>query len=154
LRLFFDGLRGAFQNDGLDIVPEVRKREPELLRRLRAALLRARPSARPSASASANRRRSPQRGRRARHHAVIVGIDRQRGSTSRMRRHRQRRREETRRVKVDANDSGIAALVGRGFLPEEARVDPLAIKAAVEVEISDLAFEVEQERSKGSGPRL
>jgi hypothetical protein len=55
---------------------------------------------------------------------------------------------------VDVNDSGIAALVGRGFLPEEARVDPLAIKAAVEVVISDLAFEVEQERSKGSGPRL
>jgi len=40
-------------------------------------------------------------------------------------------------------------------LPEEARSDPVAIKAAVELVISDLAFELEQERSKrGSGSRL
>jgi hypothetical protein len=33
-------------------------------------------------------------------------------------------------------------------LPEEAGDDPAAIKAAIEIVISDLAFELEQERSK------
>jgi hypothetical protein len=55
---------------------------------------------------------------------------------------------------VDVNESEIAALVARGYLPEEARDDPVAIKAAIVVVISDLAFELEQERSKGSGPRF
>jgi hypothetical protein len=39
-------------------------------------------------------------------------------------------------------------------LPEEDRVDPLAIKAAIEVIISDLAFELEQERYRESGSRF
>ena len=39
-------------------------------------------------------------------------------------------------------------------MPEEARGDPVAIKAAIEVVISNLAFELEQERFKGSGPRF
>jgi hypothetical protein len=56
---------------------------------------------------------------------------------------------------VDVNEGEIAALVARGYLPEEARDDPVAIKAAIVVVISDLAFELEeQERSKGSGPRF
>jgi hypothetical protein len=54
---------------------------------------------------------------------------------------------------VDVNESEIAALVARGHLPEEARDDPVAIKAAIVVVISDLAFELEQERSKGMGLR-
>ena len=38
-------------------------------------------------------------------------------------------------------------------MPQEARDDPVAIKAAIVVVISDLAFELEQERSKGMGLR-
>jgi hypothetical protein len=74
-------------------------------------------------------------------------------STERSRRHRQRRRRGTRCITVDVNEGEIAALVARGYLPEEARDDPLAIKAAIVVVISDLAFELEQERSKGMGLR-
>jgi hypothetical protein len=55
---------------------------------------------------------------------------------------------------VDVNEGEVAALVARGYLPEEARGDPAAIKAAIEGVISDLAFELEQERSKGSGSRF
>ena len=74
-------------------------------------------------------------------------------STERSRRHRQRRRRGTRCITVDVNEGEIAALVARGYLPEEARDDPVAIKAAIVVLISDLAFELEQERSKGMGLR-
>ena len=74
-------------------------------------------------------------------------------STERSRRHRQRRRRGTRCITVDVNEGEIAALVARGYLPEEARDDPVAIKAAIVVVISDLAFELEQERSKGMGLR-
>jgi hypothetical protein len=55
---------------------------------------------------------------------------------------------------VEVNESEIAGLVAGGYLPEEARGDPVAIKGAIEVVVSDLAFELEQERSKGSGSRL
>ena len=55
---------------------------------------------------------------------------------------------------MDVNDGEVAALVTRGYLPEEARGDPAAIKAAIEGVISDLAFELEQERFKGSRPRF
>jgi hypothetical protein len=75
-------------------------------------------------------------------------------STERSRRHRQRRRLGTRCITVEVYESEIAGLVAGGYLPEEARVDPVAIKAAIEIVISDLAFELEQERSKGSGPRF
>jgi hypothetical protein len=69
--------------------------------------------------------------------------------------HAQRWRMSPTGVTVDVNEGEIAALVARGYLPEEARDDPLAIKAAIVVVISDLAFELEeQERSKGSGPRF
>ena len=74
-------------------------------------------------------------------------------STERSRRHRQRRRRGTRCITVDVNEGEIAVLVARGYLPEEARDDPVAIKAAIVVVISDLAFELEQERSKGMGLR-
>ena len=39
-------------------------------------------------------------------------------------------------------------LVG-GYLPDEDRSNPVAIKAAIEGVISDVAFELEQGRSKG-----
>ena len=63
-------------------------------------------------------------------------------------RHRQRRRLGTRCITVEMTESEIAALAAGGYLPEEARGDPVAIKAAIEVVISDVAFELEQERSK------
>jgi hypothetical protein len=75
-------------------------------------------------------------------------------STERTRRHRQRRRRGTRCITVDVNEGEVAALVARGYLPEEARGDAVAIKGAIEGVISDLAFELEQDRSKGSGPRF
>jgi hypothetical protein len=47
-------------------------------------------------------------------------------STERSRRHRQRRRRGTRCITVDVNESEVAALVARGYLPEEARSRPHA----------------------------
>lgn len=41
----------------------------------------------------------------------------------------------------------MAALVVRRYLPEEASRDPAAIKAAIEGLMSDVAFELETERS-------
>ena len=41
----------------------------------------------------------------------------------------------------------MAALVARSYLPEEASRDSTAIKAAIEGFMSDVAFELEAERS-------
>ena len=38
---------------------------------------------------------------------------------------------------MDVNESEVAALVARGYLPEEVRGDPAAIKAAIEGVISE-----------------
>ena len=84
---------------------------------------------------------------------MYLALPRPSPSTERSRRYRQRRRQGTRCITVDVTESEIAALVARGYLPEEARDDPVAIKAAIVVVISDLAFELEQERSKGMGLR-
>ena len=67
---------------------------------------------------------------------------------------RARGRGLARRITVEVNESEIAGLVAGGYLPEQARGDAVALKAAIEVVISDLVFELEQERSKGSGPRF
>jgi hypothetical protein len=75
------------------------------------------------------------------------------GSTERTRRHRQRRRRGTRCVTVEMNDFEISALVTKGYLTDEARSDPKAIKAAIEALISDLAFELQQQTFKASGSR-
>jgi hypothetical protein len=53
-------------------------------------------------------------------------------------------------ITVDVNESEVAGLVAGGYLPEEARGDAMAIKAAIEVVISDMAFEQQQETSGGS----
>ena len=55
---------------------------------------------------------------------------------------------------MDVNESEVSALVARGYLPVETRGDAMAIKAAIEGVVSDLAFELEQESSKGSRPRF
>jgi hypothetical protein len=51
------------------------------------------------------------------------------------------------------NEFEISALVVKGYLPEEARSDPKAIKAAIEALVSDLAFELEQQAFIESGSR-
>jgi hypothetical protein len=55
---------------------------------------------------------------------------------------------------VDVNEFEVSALVVKGYLPEEARGDGKAIKAAIEGIISDMAFELQQETSMGSGSRF
>jgi hypothetical protein len=52
------------------------------------------------------------------------------------------------------NDLEISALVAKGYLPEETKSDSKAIKSAIETLISDLAFELEQQRFNGSGSRV
>jgi hypothetical protein len=66
-------------------------------------------------------------------------------STERTRRYRQRRRRRTRCITVEMNELEISALVAKGHLPEEARSDGKAIKAAIEALVSDVAFELEQQ---------
>jgi len=51
------------------------------------------------------------------------------------------------------NEFEISALVAKGYLPEEARSDSRAIKAAIEALVSDLAFELEQQVFMESGSR-
>jgi hypothetical protein len=51
-------------------------------------------------------------------------------ATERSRRHRQRRRRGKPCITVDVNEGEVAALVAKGYLPEEARGDSAAIKAA------------------------
>jgi hypothetical protein len=77
-----------------------------------------------------------------------------RSSAARTKRYRARRRQGTRCITVYVNEDEVGALVARGYLPEEARGDAKAIKAAVEGLISDTAFELEQETWKASGSRL
>jgi hypothetical protein len=40
--------------------------------------------------------------------------------------------DENKQLSLDLNEGEVAALVARGYLPEEARGDPAAIKAAIE----------------------
>jgi hypothetical protein len=54
---------------------------------------------------------------------------------------------------VDVSGTEVSALVAKGYLPEEVRSDPKAIKAAIEGVISDMAFELEQ-GTTNSGSRL
>jgi hypothetical protein len=51
------------------------------------------------------------------------------------------------------NEFEISMLVAKGYLADDARSDPKAIKAAVEALISDLAFELEEQEFKASGSR-
>ena len=64
----------------------------------------------------------------------------------RTRRYRARRRQGTRCILVDVNETDVAALVSRSYLPEEASRDPSAIKAAIEGLMADVGFELETER--------
>ena len=75
-------------------------------------------------------------------------------SAERTKRHRNRRRQGTRCIIVDVSAPEISALVVRGYLPEEVRTDPKAIKLAIEGVISDMAFELQQERLIDSESRF
>jgi hypothetical protein len=77
-----------------------------------------------------------------------------RSSAARTRRHRERRRQGTRCITVDVNESEVGALVAKGYLVEETRGEPAAIKAAIESVISDMAFELQQERLIDSESRF
>jgi|SRR4029077_789186 hypothetical protein len=74
-------------------------------------------------------------------------------STERTRRYRQRRRRRARCITVEMSEFEISALVAKGYLPEEARSDSKAIKAAIEALLSDVAFELEQQAFMESGSR-
>ena len=67
---------------------------------------------------------------------------------------RWRRRNGTRCVTAEVNESEVAALVARSYLPEADRNALVAIKAAIEGVISDIAFELRQVTTAGSGPRV
>jgi hypothetical protein len=54
---------------------------------------------------------------------------------------------------VEMSEFEISALVAKGYLPEEARSDSKAIKAAIEALLSDVAFELEQQAFMESGSR-
>jgi hypothetical protein len=69
-------------------------------------------------------------------------------STQRTRRHRQRRRRETRCITVDVNQGEVDALVLRGYFSEDQRGDVDSIKKAIEVVLSDMAFELQSEAAE------
>ena len=69
-----------------------------------------------------------------------------RSSAARVQRYRARRRQGTRCVTVEVNESDLEALFARRYLLEEARCDPAAIKAAIEGVIADMVFELEAGR--------
>jgi hypothetical protein len=77
-----------------------------------------------------------------------------RSSATRTRRLRERRRQGTRCVTVDVNQSELDALVVRGYLPEEERDSGAALKKAIEGVISDMAFELQSETAERTRARV
>ena len=77
-----------------------------------------------------------------------------RSSASRMKRHRDRRRQGTRCVTVEVSQSEVAALEARGYFSEEERDDGAAIKKAIEGVLSDLVFELQSESAERSRARV
>jgi len=49
---------------------------------------------------------------------------------------------------VDINGDELAALVDKGYLPQEVRDDGAAIKKAIEGVISDIVFELQSEAAE------
>jgi hypothetical protein len=77
-----------------------------------------------------------------------------RSSASRTKRYRERRRQGTRCVIVDVNQSERDALVVRGYLAEEERDNGAALKKAIEGVISDIAFELQSETAERTRARV
>jgi hypothetical protein len=76
-----------------------------------------------------------------------------RSSASRMKRHRERRRQGTRCVTVALNHSECDALIVRGYLAEEERDNGAAIKKAIEAVLSDIELDVQSETAESSRAR-
>ena len=76
-----------------------------------------------------------------------------RSSASRMKRHRERRRQGTRCVNVDVSQSEVDALVVRGYLSEEERDNGAAIKKAIEGVLSDIELDLQYETAERSHAR-
>jgi hypothetical protein len=70
------------------------------------------------------------------------------GSSSRMKRHRERRRQGTRCVTVDVSQNERDALVVRGYLSEEEPDHGAALKKAIEGVLSDLVFDLQSETAQ------
>ena len=66
----------------------------------------------------------------------------------------ERRRQRTRCVTVDVNQSERDALVVRGYLSEEDRDNGAAIKKAIEGVISDIVFELQSEAAERCRARV
>jgi hypothetical protein len=77
-----------------------------------------------------------------------------RSSASRMKHHRERRRQGTRCVTVDVSQSERDALVVRGYLSEEERDNGAAIKKAIEGVLSDMVFELLSETAERPRARV
>lgn len=65
----------------------------------------------------------------------------------------QRRREGTRCITVGINEAEVAALVAKGYLAVEKRLESTAIKKAIESVLSDMAFNVQYESAVPDRPR-
>jgi hypothetical protein len=77
-----------------------------------------------------------------------------RSSAARTRRLRARKRQGTCCVMVDVSLGELAALVVRGYLPEEARGDRLAIKKAIEAVLSDIELDLQSETGERTRARV
>jgi hypothetical protein len=75
-------------------------------------------------------------------------------SAARTRRHRERRRQGTRCVTVDVNQSELDALVVRGYLPVLERGSGAALKKAVEAVLSDIELDLQYETAERSRTRI
>jgi len=76
-----------------------------------------------------------------------------RSSASRMKHHRERRRQGTRCVTVDVSQSERDALIVRRYLSEQERDNGAAIKKAIEGVLSDLVFELQSETAERTRAR-
>jgi hypothetical protein len=76
-----------------------------------------------------------------------------RSSAARMTRHRERRRQGTRCVTVDVNQSERDALVVRGYLSGEERDSGAALKKAVEAVLSDIELDLQYQTAERSHAR-
>jgi hypothetical protein len=77
-----------------------------------------------------------------------------RSSAARTRRLRERRRQGTRCVMVDVNQSERDALVVRGYLAEEERDSGAALKQAIEAVLSDIELDLQSETAERSRARV
>jgi hypothetical protein len=74
-------------------------------------------------------------------------------SASRMKRHRERRRQGTRCVTVNVSQGELDALLVRGYLSEEERDDGAAIKKEIEGVLSDIELDLQYETAERSHAR-